>query len=61
MVRSARTLNTWLDKAPLEFHSMERDSEMLRAIETRAKPGTCDVTFEASRDEARGELNRCLT
>ena len=40
---------------------MERTREALRRREKRVKLVTCDRTFEAPRDEAEGELNRCLS
>jgi hypothetical protein len=40
---------------------MERAREASRRRENRVKLVTCDRIFEAPRDEADGELNRCLS
>jgi hypothetical protein len=61
MLGSRQTLNTWLDKEPRGFHSMERAFAALRAHEIRVMLATCDPTFDAPRDETQNELIHCLS
>jgi hypothetical protein len=60
-VSRSQTLNTWLDKCALDFHSMDRPSAAVGATRMRVETTTCELAFEAPHDEAKDELIRSLS